>query len=658
MHFSSLSTLLFLSIATHHVHGAHQEPQLSEALSSAYADALVPKDDDPQALYEALRTLSDIQKDEFKSLLTEVSIAITHLEAHPANKTHRITKMVLQFKKDVLTALVALQAMDLEAAVDTVLSEHRRIYQQIVALKQSLPHGPSSEITLTDYSVRRELLFRSQQHIQLVTAYAFFQAIDEDHVAQTQSSERRLEAFLNKESKTNLSNTYKYLAKKDLEQKQKFEENYNSCMPSFPSSADRRKKIKLKPVEAAVRNEAIKVMSTIIIALKELDKFSNLEIAERAATVCEKAMRLGKVRYMQNKLLEQERWNETRNAVLHFGIRTKMLLTLATQSRQLHDHAFALRSELENLEVITEKEARPLSEPHSASSFAIPSAQTKEEAIKVIRTELADLHVLICNDSASLAARLSSITDFKSLYASLQALQVTPEGSALLECVSQVERWDRELQSATPVPHQTALAAMPTAHPTQTKLSPKKEEKKKTKEERKKAIAEDALILEGAFRAAQKASGQGGAAAASRQEGATASQKLRTLTDTEGKIRTGVWKNGKLIGQGSISYPNGTREEGTWGLENGIWTLTGQGSISNPDGTREEGTWGLENGVWTLTGQGSISYPDGKRDEGIWGFRIGKWRLTGQGTISYPNGLRNEGIWGLRLGGWGLGHEN
>ncbi len=157
----------------------------------------------------------------------------------------------------------------------------------------------------------------------------------------------------------------------------------------------------------------------------------------------------------------------------------------------------------------------------------------------------------------------------------------------------------------------------------------------------------------------------------------------------------------KLVGPGTIEFPNGKKEEGTWawqdeksterdnwylsgkcnvfvGAKNGnlseqlegvwgwlygegnkrLWWITGEGSRTRKDGIKLRGTWGWKNAetmVWTLTEKGSRYKPrEGETQYGIWGPTNGgpsmeDWELTGEGYIEQRNGDKLYGTWGWRV---------
>ncbi len=103
------------------------------------------------------------------------------------------------------------------------------------------------------------------------------------------------------------------------------------------------------------------------------------------------------------------------------------------------------------------------------------------------------------------------------------------------------------------------------------------------------------------------------------------------LVDDDGTIREGQFKDGKLNGNGKISYTNGNIFEGQF--KNGY--LNGNGKISYTSGNIYEGQF--KDGK--LNGFGKISYTNGNIYEGQ--FQDGQ--LNGNGKISYTNGNIFEG---------------
>ena len=67
----------------------------------------------------------------------------------------------------------------------------------------------------------------------------------------------------------------------------------------------------------------------------------------------------------------------------------------------------------------------------------------------------------------------------------------------------------------------------------------------------------------------------------------------------------GEWKNGKIVGWGTYTWPSGTKYVGEFKNE----TRNGQGTLILPDGTRFVGMF--KNGK--KDGQGKLTLPDGRK---------------------------------------------
>lgn len=126
----------------------------------------------------------------------------------------------------------------------------------------------------------------------------------------------------------------------------------------------------------------------------------------------------------------------------------------------------------------------------------------------------------------------------------------------------------------------------------------------------------------------------------------------------------GYMKDGIMHGKGTMTWPKGTRFEGTWEEGKAIkgtmfytngnkYTgevyfdqygryykrrpkLSGRGTMFYENGNRYEGLW--NNGGKT---QGTMFYTDGNRYEGEWS----KGKKEGFGIQYYVNGERYEGTW-------------
>ena len=111
-----------------------------------------------------------------------------------------------------------------------------------------------------------------------------------------------------------------------------------------------------------------------------------------------------------------------------------------------------------------------------------------------------------------------------------------------------------------------------------------------------------------------------------------------TITFDNGTIHQGTFKDGKLNGQGTITFDNGTIYCGMF--KNGL--LNGQGTITFDNGTIYRGMF--KNG--RLNGQGTITFDNGTIYRGM--FKNG--RLNGQGTITFDNGTIQQGTFKNGLG--------
>ncbi len=144
-------------------------------------------------------------------------------------------------------------------------------------------------------------------------------------------------------------------------------------------------------------------------------------------------------------------------------------------------------------------------------------------------------------------------------------------------------------------------------------------------------------------------------------------------------VYVGEVSNGLPNGQGTVTWPDGTKHVGAWkdGFANGQGTLTwpsgdkyvgefkdnkyhGQGTFSSPDGLKYVGEFKDDK----KHGQGTFTSPDGLKYVGEWkdGFANGQGTLTwpsgdkyvgefkddkkhGQGTYTFPDGKMQNGLW-------------
>lgn len=144
--------------------------------------------------------------------------------------------------------------------------------------------------------------------------------------------------------------------------------------------------------------------------------------------------------------------------------------------------------------------------------------------------------------------------------------------------------------------------------------------------------------------------------------GSRAASAQQTLWQADGATYTGEVSDGKPNGQGTLTDPHGTNQQGEWHdgqpyRVSGTWVA--------PDGTREVGTWNHDGagsggtitwkdgreykGDWKIVdgapevpdGVGAMSWPDGRKYVGE--FREGK--MNGTGKLTYPDGRVEDGSW-------------
>jgi hypothetical protein len=146
--------------------------------------------------------------------------------------------------------------------------------------------------------------------------------------------------------------------------------------------------------------------------------------------------------------------------------------------------------------------------------------------------------------------------------------------------------------------------------------------------------------------------------------------KEETIMSMDGTVFTGQVKDGRPHGQGLLSSPNGTRQQGQWRNGQGF-QITGK--LVCPDGTIEVGTWNRDGsksggtiawsngknyeGEWKLqsnslpelpNGKGTMKWPDGR----VYTGQFEDGLMEGRGKMTYPNGKIEEGLWKL---GWYAG---
>ena len=86
----------------------------------------------------------------------------------------------------------------------------------------------------------------------------------------------------------------------------------------------------------------------------------------------------------------------------------------------------------------------------------------------------------------------------------------------------------------------------------------------------------------------------------------------------------GAWVNGRMDGQGVLTYPDGWKYDGEWRSGR----MMGQGTLMHPDGWQYVGEWRDA----TMDGNGVLVFPDG------WKY-IGEWRgghMHGTGRLLHP----------------------
>ena len=105
-----------------------------------------------------------------------------------------------------------------------------------------------------------------------------------------------------------------------------------------------------------------------------------------------------------------------------------------------------------------------------------------------------------------------------------------------------------------------------------------------------------------------------------------------TMTYPDGSKYEGQWKDDKRNGQGTMSFPDGGRLAGQWKDGN----FSGQGTMTYRYGTYE-GQW--KDGM--KSGQGVMTYPDGSKYEGNWK----EDKINGQGSYAYADGGKYVGEW-------------
>jgi formylglycine-generating enzyme required for sulfatase activity len=95
----------------------------------------------------------------------------------------------------------------------------------------------------------------------------------------------------------------------------------------------------------------------------------------------------------------------------------------------------------------------------------------------------------------------------------------------------------------------------------------------------------------------------------------------------------GQWLNGKLEGQGTFTYSDGSVYIGQWKQNQ----RNGQGSFTRPNGSKYQGQWKND----AFEGQGIYLYADGSLYQGQWKNN----RRNGAGTYTTSKGAKFQGQW-------------
>ena len=82
----------------------------------------------------------------------------------------------------------------------------------------------------------------------------------------------------------------------------------------------------------------------------------------------------------------------------------------------------------------------------------------------------------------------------------------------------------------------------------------------------------------------------------------------------------GDWRNGKMDGSGTLTYPDGWTFDGEWREGK----MHGEGTLTHPGGWVYQGEWS----AGTMDGEGILTYPDGWQYIGEW--RAGRMHGTGE----------------------------
>ncbi len=113
----------------------------------------------------------------------------------------------------------------------------------------------------------------------------------------------------------------------------------------------------------------------------------------------------------------------------------------------------------------------------------------------------------------------------------------------------------------------------------------------------------------------------------------TTERKSFTINLDDGVIYEGELEDGKMHGQGRITFPDGAIYEGKFEDDK----MQGQGTITFPNRVIYEGKFEDDK----MQDQGILKFPNGAIYEG----ELKDSKQHGQGTITFPNGSKYEGGW-------------
>ena len=112
-----------------------------------------------------------------------------------------------------------------------------------------------------------------------------------------------------------------------------------------------------------------------------------------------------------------------------------------------------------------------------------------------------------------------------------------------------------------------------------------------------------------------------------------------SITFPDGTKYVGEFRNGQFNGQGTFTWPTGSIQHGEWRDDNPYRV---SGVDIGSDGTKEVGTWNYDG---TKSG-GTITWKDGREYKGDWKIVDGGTDLPdGRGKMTYPDGKVEEGLW-------------